>query len=170
MRSGPLPRACSSSPPRSLKTGEAFAALAQRLAAPDRRAAGLVAGSLRRGSRRAEAPDEALAVLERVRRAGTADLRNSPSTSAGVPAVGAIARALDAYDARFAQAQSMPALRQAAAVAEKPRRAGAIALVLDPREEARARRSGGPSGVRPRLSEDGSPRRRRARAGPGPRS
>ncbi len=62
--------------------------------------------------------------------------------------------------------QSVPALRQAAAVAERHGELERSLSYLDASEEARAGRSGDPPGLRPRLPQDGPPGRRRGGARP----
>ena len=83
------------------------------------------------------AADEALAVLERVREQGSPSYELAFNL-AGVHLLrGDPARALDAYDAAISlKPESMDALRQAAALAERQGELERSLVVLAPREEA----------------------------------
>ena len=117
------------------------------------------------------AADEALSVLERVREQGSPSYELAFNL-AGVHLLrGDPARALDAYDAAISlKPESMDALRQAAALAE---RQGELERSLSywlAREEAHPGRSRDPAGIRPHLPQDGPARRRGAGTDAGPPS
>ena len=106
---------------------------------------------------------DAIAVLERAKHGGPPSFELAFNLGGAYLVNGDLPRALDAYDLALTL-QPRLAARPAAGGRDRreARRAGALVVVLDPRAEARRRRSGSPSGIRPRLSEDGSARRRRA--------
>ena len=93
-------------------------------------------------------PAAAIDILEQAKTVAPASYELAFNLAGAYLLKGEPARALEAYDEALGlKPDSLAALRQAAAVAESERAAGAIALVLDARQEARAGRSARSSSV-----------------------